>query len=234
MPNRLSLTALSLTALLAATACGDGTTANTPVAPPGRPAPLGVIRGTVSGDSMSAVFVPYGSAGATSGDVSPSIYGSPATIQVTGTFVSLVDVRRPTTRTWTFNVHMRNLLTYPIGSNYSASNPAPVDTSGVFVFFTTAPFITQGTPCSGCTIAASNWGGKGTSPVRMQPFFWYKDRPTAMQGSPGTDQTSDIPWQFTGTFNALRFRALVHFRAGGERRVAARRTTPRGRTAYDW
>ncbi len=35
----------------------------------------------------------------------------------------------------------------------------------------------------------------------MQPFFWYQDRPTAFQGTPGTDTTRNLPWQFIGTFD---------------------------------
>jgi hypothetical protein len=147
---------------------------------------------------MTAVFIPFGSMGGSNSAVSPSIYGGPTTIAVTGTFVSLVNA--DPIRTWTFNVHMRNLLSFPIGSNYASSNPAPPDTSGVFVGFTTPPFVSQTLPCSGCAVTVSNYGGTADFTMIGQPYFWYKNRPTAVQGSPGTDQTSDLPWKFVGTY----------------------------------
>jgi hypothetical protein len=198
MKLRSAPIAFAVFALLAATACNDGLT---PVNPPGHPAPLGIIRGTVSGDSMTAEFIPFGSMGGSNSAVSPSIYGGPSTIAVSGTFVNFTF--GVGTRTWTFNVHMRNLLSYPIGSNYASSNPAPPDTSGVFVGFTTQPFISQSTPCSGCTITVSNYGGLANFTSPSQPYFWYKSRPTAVQGAPGTDTTSNVQWKFTGTFKPL-------------------------------
>jgi hypothetical protein len=198
MKQRSAPIVFSVLALLAATACNDGLT---PVNPPGHPAPLGIIRGTVHGDSMTAEFIPFGSMGANSA-VSPSmIYGGPTTIAVTGTFVSLVDA--PPIRTWTFNVHMRNLLAFPIGANYAGSNPAPPDTSGVFVGFTTAPFVSQSMPCSGCTVTIPNSGGFANFTSPGQPYFWYRNRPTAVQGAPGTDTTSNLPWKFIGTFKPV-------------------------------
>ncbi len=198
MTNRLFQAAFIL---LAVAACSDGPTGNAPLAPRGRPAPLGMIRGTVTGKTMTAEFVPMGAQAAVGKNsaVSPAIYGGSTTVAITGTFVSLVD-NAPVNRTWTFNVHMENLLSFPIGSNYSATNPAPPDTSGVFIGFSSSPVITQSTPCVACTITVANYAGLGFFTALNQPFFWYKDRPTAVQGSPGTDLTSDQQWKFTGSF----------------------------------
>jgi hypothetical protein len=211
MTQRLSISVLSLVTLLAATACSDGGMANKPVAPPGRPTSLGIIRGTVSGDSISAEFVPMGNAGAVNSAVSPAIYGGPSTVKVTGKFVSMVDNLVLKNRTWTFKVHMQNLLTNTIGSNYSDGNTNPPDTSGVFIAFTASPItVTNPVGCHSCVVNVPNYSGIGNFSTMNQKYFWYKDRPTAVQASPGSDTTSNDVWVFVAPFGTPFAGDTVH------------------------
>ena len=210
MTQRRSLTALSLIALLAATACSDGAMGTKPADPPGRSGPLGIIRGTVSGDSMVAEFVPMGNAGAVNSALSPAIYGSGSTVAITGEFVSLLN-NTPVVgkRTWTFKVHMQNLLPYTIGSNYSDGNTTPPDTSGVFLFFSILPTVTHPTGCV-CSVTIPNYWGLGNFSGLNQQYFWYKDRPTAVQGTPGSDTTSALVWKFIGNYKQPSPSDTVH------------------------
>ena len=190
MSNRSALTSIAALALCAAAACNDGSVGTVPKVPPGTTQPVGMIVGSVVGDKMTAEFTPMGSAGA-------MIYGSNATVKVSGTLVSLVN-NPPVNRTWTFNVHMRNLLAFPIGSNYRGTNPTPPDTSGVFVAFVGSPVVTLPVPCAGCTATVTNAMGTANFGSPGQKYFWYRNRPTAVQGSPGTDTTSNATWVFVG------------------------------------
>jgi hypothetical protein len=193
---RTRIQTLSLTFLaLGAAACSESHLSSAPPAPLHT---LGILRGTVTGHSMVTEFVPIGAAGSMNSSISPAVYGGPTTVTVTGNYLNLVD--HPPTRTWTFGVHMQNLLNFAIGSNYSASNSVPPDTSGVFLIFTSAPVVTFPGPCS-CSVSIDNFSGTGNFSAVGQKYFWYHDRPTAVQGSPSTDTTSDLTWQFTGTFS---------------------------------
>lgn len=203
MPNRTSLTLIFAAAVLAAAACNDGTTGGIPVTPPPVRS-LGTITGRVDGDKFSATFTPAGASAAlvgngSSGELSPAIYGDATTAHVFGTITGIVDIPG-TSRTWTINVAMRNLLAYAIGSNYSTGNATPPDTSGVFLVFTTLPIRTNPQSCqSPCTIKLINQMGAANFSAPAQPYFWYKSRPTAVQGAPGTDTTGDVVWKFQAT-----------------------------------
>lgn len=158
-----------------------------------------MIQVTVQGSSMTTAFLPLGSSPAVDGSFSPQIYGNQGTtVSVSGVVDSLHDVMN-VSRTWFLHVRIRNLLAYPIGSNYGANNAAPPDTSGVFVLFSSLPVITIPSPCSGCAVNVNNAMGSGTFSAPSQKYFWYRNRPSAMQGSPGTDTTDFIEWQFKTT-----------------------------------
>jgi hypothetical protein len=89
---------------------------------------------------------------------------------------------------------MRNLLSYAIGSNFGAT--VPPDTGGVFLFFTQLPVVVFPNPCTGCVVNVTSQSGTRNFTNPGQPYFWYHDRPTAMQGTIGTDTTSDVQWTF--------------------------------------
>jgi len=196
---RTRIQTLSLTLLaLGAAACSESKMSSEPPVPPNGTHPLGIIYGTVSGDTMRAEFVPVGLPITGHSAISPSIYGGTGTVAVTGEFVS--DVQNPpSSRTWTFKVHMENLLSYAIGSNYSDGNATPPDTGGVFLFFQSNPVISQPFPCPGCVVSDTNYAGIGNFSAVGQKYYWYKDRPTSVQGSPSTDTTSDQNWVFVAT-----------------------------------
>lgn len=216
MPSRNLRDLVGAFAIAALLGCADSGVSS-PHTPPKASRPLGIIYGTVSGDSLRAQFVPIGAQGAVHSGVSPSIYGGSGTVAVTGTFVS--DVQNPPfNRTWTFSVQMENLLSFAIGSNYSDGTTNPPDTSGVFMFFVTPPTVTKPSPCVGCVVTDTNYAGVGNFTAAGQKYYWYKDRPTAVQGTPSTDTTSAQNWVFVAQpfdpgsglgVNAFTFSLLV-------------------------
>ena len=119
--------------LLFAAACSD----SAPSAPSTKPPPpqiLGTLTGEVNDSVMTATFTPASGSinkftgGFNAAKVSPAIYGQQGvTISVTGILDSLVTVAN-VRRSWFFRVRMRNLLAYPVGSNYGQLTPP--DTSG--------------------------------------------------------------------------------------------------------
>ena len=198
MPKRFALIPLTALALLALAACQDGQFSAPKTSPPGGPSGvLGMLQGTVDGNTMTTTFIPLGNSPAVDGNFSPAIYGNQgSTVSVSGVVDSLHDVAN-VSRTWFLHVRIRNLLGYPIGSNWNAA--ASPDTTGVFVFFSSLPVVTLPSPCSGCTVNVNNPAGSANFTVPGQKYFWYKNRPTAVQGSPGTDTTDYIVWQFKTT-----------------------------------
>ena len=192
MVTRLSAR-LPATLLLFALACGERSISGSP--PPNIPGkPLGMLIGTVSGDSFRATFVPAAGDVRRASAVSAAIYGGPTTANVFGTILAGYPKNVGGKHTWIFNVAMRNLLSYAIGSNYGAT--VPPDTGGVFLFFTQLPVVVFPNPCTGCVVNVTSQSGTRNFTNPGQPYFWYHDRPTAMQGTIGTDTTSDVQWTF--------------------------------------
>ena len=180
--------------LIFALACSDRAVSAPP--PPNVPGkPVGMLIGTVNGDSLSSTFFPASGDLTTAEGLSAAIYGGTTTVNVFGT--NTVFKVQGGVRIWTFNVAMRNLLSYAIGSNYTSA--APLDTSGVFIFFTQTPVVTAPNPCSGCAVNVTNYMGTRNFTAPGQQYFWYRSRPTAMQGTIGTDTTADDAWTFQTT-----------------------------------
>ena len=188
-------TRLPVAFLIAVAACTDHQVSAPP--PPNVPVkPVGMLIGTVSGDSLTSTFVPSSSGDlSTASGLSAAIYGGPTTASVFGTNTAFTTTG--TKRTWTFNVAMRNLLTYAIGSNYGSSTP--LDTGGVFLFFSQTPVVTNANPCTGCVVNITNAMGTRNFTAANQQYYWYRSRPTAMQGTIGTDTTMDDSWTFQTT-----------------------------------
>ena len=197
MPNKLFPAAA--VALFALAACNDR---QMPSAPPTIPPPpsgnvSAMLQGYVDGKTGTATFTPLGMAPSLFGSVSPSIYGTQGVnLSIFGVIDSIITVAG-TSRIWYIRLGVRNLLAYPIGSNYP--NAAPPDSSGVFVGFTVLPNVAVPSPCA-CTIIVNNPMGKAQFTAPGQPYYWYNSRPTAVQASPGTDTTKNNPeWQFKAT-----------------------------------
>jgi hypothetical protein len=194
MVKRLK-TRLPVAILVVALACNERNVSSPPppTQPPGKP--VGVLIGTVSGDSLTATFVPASGSLASPSALEPAIYGGSTTANVFGTNTAFTTTG--SARTWTFKVAMRNLLAFAIGTNYTSS--APLDTSGVFLFFTQTPVVTNANPCNGCVVNVTNAMGTRNFTAPGQQYFWYRSRPTAVQGTIGTDTTADDSWTFRTT-----------------------------------
>ena len=190
--SKRSTSRVPLALLIAAVACNERPVSS-PLPPSGPGSPVGMVIGTVSGDSLTATFVPNSADFRSASAVSAAIYGGPTTVNVFGT--NTVFTSNGGKRNWTFLVAMRNLLSYAIGSNYAAS--APPDTSGVFLFFSQTPVVTFPNPCPTCVVNITNaMGTRVFTSTTPQPFYWYLSRPTAKQGTIGTDTTMDQAWSF--------------------------------------
>jgi hypothetical protein len=153
---------------------------------------------TVDGKKMTVEPLAQGAVVSSSipGIISPQIYADTSKIKVFGTVDSIVDTVG-ISNTWYIRVASRNLESFPIGASQGAA--APSDTQGVFLIFTSLPIKSSSYPCPVCSVSLLNQMGTGNFGAPMQPYFWYYNRPTAMQGSPSTDTTDDRVWVFRTT-----------------------------------
>ena len=155
-----------------------------------------MIVGTVTPDG-SVSFAPVSASASGTNAIEPATYGNSATMNVHSTSFSIDSTTTPNIKVWSIGVGLRNLLAYPIGANQAATST--LDTSGVFVFFSSAPVVTLPAVCPGCTVTVTNNMGTSSFTASNQKFFWYYNRLQAMQGTPSTDTTRNNPiWKFTG------------------------------------
>lgn len=195
MSNRLVPIAVGIS-LLSVAACSDSHLGSEPPPPP-QPRMMGTLKGTVEGKKVSFEYVPPASRlGTTAPGFSPQIYQDTSMIRVFGTVDSIVDTVG-VSNTWYIRVASQNLLSFPIGASQGAA--APSDTQGVFLVFTQLPVKSVSYFCPTCTVFLINQMGTGNFGSPMQPYFWYYNRPTAMQGTPSTDTTDDRVWIFRTT-----------------------------------
>ena len=178
--------AASITVIVVLLGCDD---VNRPVAPVAQfPADLPVfasLRGTVDLVAGTLTFEPVaprpGSlAGASA--VSAAIYGNQGvTVRIYNSAVA-VTAGAPGKKRFTANVGLRNLQPFPIGDEQG--DPAPVDTSGIFVFLNGGPTVTRtSSPCgTACSITAATVHGRLAFNAPDQPYWYWKDRLTAMDG----------------------------------------------------
>jgi len=194
--------------LITASACQQDSSPGTPTPPPPPSAP-GMIAGRLDPATNTISFEPLAMAASYSGAVSPATYGNQGvTVSVYGTVDSTITVAG-VSKTWFIRIGFRNLESYPIGSNYSSTNPP--DTAGVFLFFANgAPIVTAPTSCSGCAMTVQNAMGTGNFNAPGQKYFWYHNRLQALQGSPGSDTSYLNPeWQIKANSDQVTGFAFV-------------------------
>ena len=130
--------------IVAVIACAEPPTgASAPFVPGDTLPAMAVLRGTVDLDRGTMEFTPVtplalsGFAPAIYGDqnVNVRLYNSPVAI----------DSSTSTWR-WAANVGIRNMRPHPIGDEETSA--VPLDTMGVYVFFTQEPVVNP--PCGGC------------------------------------------------------------------------------------
>ena len=198
MPNRSALLPAAVLLLLTVASCERDSAHFSEPTPPVAGPVIGMIQGSVDAGKMTATFTPLAPTFSMGGGVSPAIYGNQGvTAKVYGVVDSMIDVVG-VRRTWYVRVALENLEAFPIGSNYTATNATPLDTSGVFLFFSSLPVVTI--PSGASAVNVINAMGTANFQAPNQKYFWYRNRPTAVTGTPGTDTTQNNPeWQFQTT-----------------------------------
>lgn len=199
----------------AVAACGDrpaiaGSDLTPPPVPGGQPVVLGAWEVAVDSAgnvtmnpsaSPNTARVGNGIDAAVYGtqNVNVRVYAAAATVSTKGQ-----------TSTWTLNIGVRNLLSYPIGANQNG--PLPSDTMGVYLALYSPPVVTatSGTCASPCTVSVTGYDGTGNFTSTGQPYLYWHERPTAVQPVAGTDTVSARrPLVFTGPSAVTNFRFYV-------------------------
>jgi hypothetical protein len=138
--------------------------------------PLQGVSGNAATDadgSMQASSI-YGTQ-----NVNVRVYAAPATVTTVGN-----------TKTWTMQFGVRNLLSFPIGSNQSG--PIPSDTTGIFLAVISGPTVTQtSSNCPGsCAMSIIAYDGTGTFTAPNQRYVYWRERLAAKQPVAGADTVS--------------------------------------------
>ena len=138
--------------------------------------PLQGVSGNAATDadgSMQASSI-YGTQ-----NVNVRVYAAPATVTTVGN-----------TKTWTMQFGVRNLLSFPIGSNQSG--PIPSDTTGIFLAVISGPTVTQtSSNCPGsCAMSIVAYDGTGTFTASNQRYVYWRERLAAKQPVAGADTVS--------------------------------------------
>jgi hypothetical protein len=183
-------------ALVAVVGCSDrsasitGTGITHPQSPTVLPSEgLGVVMASVDGDGNVTMTPLQG----TSGDLAPGIdgdiYGTQnVNVRVYAAAATVTTLAN--TKTWTMKFGVRNLLSFPIGSNQSG--PTPSDTTGIFLAVISGPTVTQtSTNCPGtCAMSVVTYDGTGTFTAPNQRYVYWRERLAAKQPVAGADTVS--------------------------------------------
>jgi len=183
-------------ALVAVVGCSDrsasitGTGVTQPQSPTVLPSEgLGVVMASVDGDGNVTMTPLQG----TSGDLAPgidgNIYGT-QNVNVRVYAAAATVTTQANTKTWTMKFGVRNLLSFPIGSNQSG--PTPSDTTGIFLAVISGPTVTQtSTNCPGtCAMSVVTYDGTGTFTAPNQRYVYWRERLAAKQPVAGADTVS--------------------------------------------
>lgn len=181
-------------AVVAVVGCSDRSNSIMGVTPPAQTPTvlptgnLGVVMGAVD-ENGNVTLTPLQG---TSGDLAPgidgSIYGTQnvnVRVYAAAATVSTIGSQK----TWTMRFGVRNLLSFPIGSNQAG--PVPTDTTGVFLAVINGPTVTQTTGvCSPCAMRVAAFDGTGTFTAPNQPYVHWTERLSAKQLVASTDTVS--------------------------------------------
>lgn len=213
---------ISMALALAAGACSDrALTSSVPLAaPPVSSSMEGIIRGTVREDGTLLLESMDPSIQAGDSNVSRAIYGNQnVTAKVTASAFNLAD--NGTTKTWTFKLAVHNLMTFPIGSVDGAATPW--DTTGMYVFFSTAPSVVSPAGC-GCAVSVLKTQGQANFTVPNQAYYWYYNR-LAAKGQTGDSTTNNPVFTFTAPSRVQSFRFQILLSSPWPRGLQSRDTS---------
>jgi len=168
---------------------------------------LGEMRATVDVVAGTMTFEPIApravSGGA--GIISAAIYGNQGvTVRIFNSPVVTAMSATPGKKTFTANVGIRNLLSYPIGDEQSAA--APMDTIGLDVFLGSGPtVVATSSPCSpGCTVTVKNADGSRSFNSPNQQYWHYDDRLGAAGSGTDTTRVRKV-WTFEADTQVTNF-----------------------------
>lgn len=171
-----------------------------------------MVSGTVDATGLVS-FDPIGpSAFSRAPGISAAIYGDQdVTVRLYSSDFYIDSTSKAGTKTWSFNVGLRNYLSYPIGANQGG--PLPSDTLGVYVVLVEDPVVTSTSgKCTGskCKMDVANPDGVGTFTTAGQKYYYWRERLAAKQGVAGADTTSTRKlWKFSGPSSVTGFRFVV-------------------------
>lgn len=191
-----------------------------PAAPPVVSSQRGMLRGTVREDGTVLLESLDPSIQAGDSTLSGAIYGNQnVTARVTASAFNVAN--NGTTKTWTFKLAVHNLLNYPIGSVDGAA--VPWDTTGMYVFFSSAPSVVSPTGC-GCAVSVLNTQGQASFPSPNQLYYWYQNR-LAARGQPGDSTTNNPLFTFSAPARVTSFRFVILLSAPWPRGLQAQDTS---------
>lgn len=207
-----------MAALAAVVGCSDrsagvtGTGVMQPQTPPMLPSQsLGMVQVTVD-DAGNVTTVPLQGA---SSDLAPGIDGSIYGSQDVNVHVyakAATSVIKGSTKTWTMNFGLRNLLAFPIGSNQGGSTPS--DTTGIFLALISGPTVSKtSSHCPGsCAVSTVGYDGTGTFTAPNQRYLYWRERLAVKQAVPGADTVSvrrPFTWTSPTQVTAMTFVLIV-------------------------
>ena len=199
--SRTSGRALALATLVLAGCTGDASTSVAPSALPIAPSPMTRLRGSVDLVQGTMTFTAPERSGFSS-DARFALYGDQGlTVRLYNSGVTVVNPSRPGFKTYTANVGLRNLLAHSIGDEQSG--PAS-DTLGLYVIFTALPSVSAPVPCAGCSVTITNPTGSAAFDAPNEPYFYWKDQLSAVNGGSDTTRTRK-PWVFEASTGVTGF-----------------------------
>jgi hypothetical protein len=205
-----TMSTMIVLATVATIGCSDERQALAPVnLPAAQPTmELGTMRATVDVVAGTMTFEPITTHGSLGGAnvISAAIYGNQGvTVRIYNSpVVTAPSATNPAKKTFTANVGIRNLLSYPVGDEEAGATPA--DTMGLDVFMGTGPTVTAtSSECAvTCSVTVKNADGARAFNAPNQLYWHYHDRLGAA-GS-GTDTThARKVWSFEADTQVTNF-----------------------------
>jgi hypothetical protein len=163
---------------------------------------LAVVRGTVDLDRGTLEFAPLAASGLPG--FAPAIYGDQH-VNVRLYNSPVIPDTSTTTWRWTADVGIQNLRAHSIGDEETSA--APLDTIGVYVFFTQEPIVN--TPCGGCFARIANHDGAMSFDAPLRKYFHWPERLNELGSALGDTTRIRRTWIFETSAGVRSFSFTV-------------------------